>query len=75
MPETHCACGLPLHYGSPRLRELVQVLIDRAGSPYVPVSYQGRTWMVQRHYIALHGLKSHELQELARKYAFHEVTP
>ena len=58
-PE-RCACGLPLHYCDPRIQRLVEALIAAKG-PEIPVRVRGRTWLVPRHFIALHGLKAWEL--------------
>jgi len=66
--KTRCACGLPLHYSSEANRDMVQRLIDSAGTEDVIVTatserpgVQPRHFLVQRHYIALHGLKTQEL--------------
>ncbi len=58
-----CACGRPLHYSDPRVEALVRDLVARLG-PTMPVSTGGRTWLVPRHYIALHGLNADELPRL-----------
>lgn len=55
-----CFCGKPLHYSDPRNQALVQMLIDTVG-PRLKVTVSGRTWLVPRHYIALHGIKAAEL--------------
>jgi hypothetical protein len=62
-PEERCACGRPLHYTDPKIREMVQRYIDALG-PDVKVTIDGRSWLVQRHYIALHGLSAIKLQGL-----------
>lgn len=64
-PLAQCACGLPLHYGHPDVERFVREQIDQAGE-YLPVITGTVTYLVQRHYIALHGLKASELPELAR---------
>ena len=63
-----CACGLPLHYSSPIVRAQVERMIAAAGGkPDVVVTVTSRfgrptrRFLVQRHYIALHGLKTQEL--------------
>jgi hypothetical protein len=38
----------------------MEEMIQRLGST-MPVTVGGRTWMVPRHYIALHGLKAVEM--------------
>lgn len=58
-----CACGQPLHYNDPNVQKLVERLIAEMG-PDVRVQVGDRAWMVQRHYIALHGLKAKELASL-----------
>jgi len=67
--EQMCACGKPLHYRNPELRVLVQNLVDQLGENVKVVCY-GRTWLVPRHYISLHGIKTWELEKLG----FQEVT-
>lgn len=79
----NCACGLPLHYPNEETRLAVQRMIDLAGGDqYVTVTefqmpplpfHKGRSWRVQRHYIALHGLKAQELPAIAAELGFEEV--
>ncbi|HEY1897031.1 MAG TPA: hypothetical protein VGG62_12190 [Terracidiphilus sp.] len=57
---TMCFCGQPLHYADPKMQARVQALVDSLGER-MPVKVGGRTWMVPRHYIALHGIKAVEL--------------
>ena len=64
-----CACGKPLHYADPIMQQMVQQLVDEKGES-MKVVIGKRAWMVQRHYIALHGLKTRELEALG----FPEVT-
>lgn len=68
MTDELCACGRPLHYSSQTIRNQVERMIALAGgNPLVIVtvtSKEGRPtrhFLVQRHYIALHGLKTQEL--------------
>jgi len=69
MSELLCACGQPLHYSDPALRKVVERLIRQAGgNPLIVVTVTSqrpgvktRHFLVQRHYIALHGLKTQEL--------------
>lgn len=61
--DTMCACGKPLHYCDPEIRSMVEKVIASAGEN-MKVHLDGRTWMVPRHYIALHGLKAKELPSL-----------
>jgi hypothetical protein len=64
-----CHCGKPLHYTSEIVRAYMEELVKESGT-HVPVWAGGRTWLVQRHYIALHGIKAVELPSLG----FEEVT-
>lgn len=59
----HCACGLPLHYTDPNMETITRELVARLGE-FIPITCNGRTWLVQRHYIALHGVKARELHGL-----------
>jgi hypothetical protein len=67
-----CACGKPLHYKDPAQRKKVEALVKELGEN-IPVNVGSRTWLVPRHFIALHGLKSDELEWLPYKYGFKEV--
>lgn len=59
--EERCACGQPLHYSSPDVQEMVERLIASAGSPHILVTIDKRHWLVQRHYLALHGISARDL--------------
>lgn len=59
-----CHCGRPLHYTDPKAEQAVRDLIALAKSEYFKVFACGRAWLVQRHYVALHGLNAQELPEL-----------
>lgn len=64
MPENNlCHCGQPLHYSSPAIQASVERIIAERGEK-VEVSARGRTWLVPRHYIALHGLQEEHLPTL-----------
>ena len=65
-----CHCGQPLHYPSPESQRVVQALVDALGT-HTPVTAGGRTWMVPRHYIALHGIRAEELPFLGFKESAH----
>lgn len=67
-----CACGRPLHYTDPRKQAQVESLIASLGID-VPVWVGDRCWLVQRHYLALHGLQSEELPTLAVALGFPEA--
>jgi hypothetical protein len=64
-----CHCGRPVHYTDPVIERTVRELIRQLGE-YIKVTVNGRTWLVQRHYIALHGIKGSELPDLG----FQEIT-
>jgi hypothetical protein len=61
--EELCHCGRPLHYSDPVVEAFTRDLI-RANGPTVKVNVGARTWEVDRHYIALHGLAAADLPEL-----------
>lgn len=61
--EVLCHCGKPLHYTDEVVEAFTKDLIKTAG-PTVKVSVGGRIWEVQRHYIALHGVRAAELPDL-----------
>lgn len=65
-----CACGLPLHYSDPSIRIAVETMIRITGEEYLTIKTRGRAWRVQKHYIALHGIKAAELERLG----FLEIT-
>jgi len=58
--SARCHCGQPLHYSRADIQAAMEEMIQRLGST-MPVTVGGRTWMVPRHYIALHGLKAVEM--------------
>lgn len=59
----YCHCGRPLHYTDPRVEEQVCELIRHAGA-YVLITVAGRSFKVQRHYVALHGIQAADLPAL-----------
>ena len=65
MADELCACGKPLHYSNDTIRRTVQDFIDRLG-PEVRIEAANGTFLVQRHYIALHGIMASKLEELAK---------
>ena len=65
-----CPCGRPLHYANPESQARIERMIRTLG-PEIPVTILGRTWLVSRHYIALHGLRAADLPALG----FPEITP
>ena len=64
-----CACGKPLHYQSKIIEKMAQKLVDELGEN-VTVTYGARSWLVPRHYIALHGIDPEQIRERG----FPEVT-
>lgn len=70
---TRCACGRALHYASPESRRIVEMLIDALG-PNVRVTTPWGAWYVPRHYIALHGLASKSVPDLAKQYGWDKAT-
>jgi hypothetical protein len=68
-----CACGEPLHYRNPRFQALIESLVAQLGPDIRVTLPGGRSWMVPRHYIALHGVGNGELAYLAAKYGWEEV--
>ena len=65
-----CACGQPLHYTDDAVRRFCDSMVEQFGENVV-VNVGLRRWLVQRHYIALHGLAAKELPQLG----FPEVGP
>lgn len=66
IPPGYCACGQPLHYSDPALHARVDRFARDLGDT-IAVTYDGVDgyFRVQRHYLALHGIKGAELQALA----------
>ena len=67
--ETMCACGKPLHYENEIIRRMMQRLVDELGEN-IRVTFGICTWLVPRHYIALHGINLNQVLERG----FPEVT-
>jgi len=63
---TTCASGLPLHYTDKALQAVVEGYVKELG-PEVVVEIEGRKYLAQRHYIALHGLKAAEIESLVKR--------
>jgi hypothetical protein len=61
--EKLCFCGQPLHYRDPAIELMVSRMVRDFGER-VRVSVGARTWLVPRHYIALHGLKTEDVPRL-----------
>lgn len=71
--EKRCGCGLPLHYSDAARQHDVEELVKVLGETMPVTIIGGRSWLVPRHYIALHGLEPSELPTLALTYGFKEV--
>lgn len=72
MADIKCPCGKDLHYTSVDDQRLVEKYVRELGLE-VKVVNGSKTYMVNRHYIALHGLKSLEMEDLAKKGVIKEV--
>jgi hypothetical protein len=70
MTSERCHCGLPLHYTHPETQRFVEAMVAELG-PCVIVTVAGRSWLVPRHYLALHGLRAADVPHLG----FKEITP
>jgi hypothetical protein len=64
MTEGRCHCGQPLHYTDAGIASTVQAFVDDLGEYLIVTGSDGRHWKVQRHYIALHGLREQDLPTL-----------
>jgi len=64
MKKTLCHCGKELHYSSGATERFVKDMVKTLGE-YIEITIiEGETYKVQRHYLALHGIKAHELDQL-----------
>lgn len=68
-----CPCGQPLHYSAPDVQAAVELLVEKMG-PDALITCDGRSWLISRHFIALHGVRGKDLPALAQQYGFKEVT-
>ena len=64
-----CWCGRPLHYEDKEFEKQVREVVARFGE-YITVEENGRKYQVQRHWIALHGIKGKDISTLG----FREVS-
>lgn len=55
-----CHCGQPLHYWCKETEEQMHNLINKMGR-YVNVTVGNKTYKVDRHFIALHGIKGDQI--------------
>jgi hypothetical protein len=64
-PKGYCQCGQPLHYQNPDIGKMVEELIEIRGEYIeVQVARNFKTYMVSRHFIALHGLKGKDVSKM-----------
>ena len=78
----YCACGKPLHYVNKDVEKIVRRYAEKLGE-MVEVTAPSGTFLVQRHYIALHGVEAKDLNRLAidgvvertSKKPLHVLTP
>jgi hypothetical protein len=61
--EERCPCGHPLHYTRPESRAFVENLIAELGPDMLITTPEG-SWLVPRHYVALHGVAGKDLSAL-----------
>lgn len=60
-----CHCGQPLHYSDKNIEAQINELCEKLGDFMKVTDVQsGKTFMVQRHYIALHGIKGKDVASL-----------
>ncbi len=71
---THCPCGLPLHYATPEAAEYMDRMVAELGERIAVEVLTRGTFLVPRHFIALHGLKAEDLPALAEIYGFERVS-
>lgn len=73
MTDDLCACGRALHYSDATIAARVTQLVDWFG-PNTRVTTPEGTWLVPRHYIALHGISAQGLSLEADVFGFEKVT-
>lgn len=67
-----CSCGRPLHYTDPVVEREVRRLVAELGERVLIRTPYG-AYRVPRHYIALHGIQSARLAELAALHGWPKV--
>ena len=72
-PIEGCPCGEAHRFSTEKIANSLRYFIKTLG-PTVEVSMQGRRWKVPRIWIAAHGLKGGEIEALAGKYGWPEVS-
>lgn len=70
-----CPCGQPLHYRFPDQERAVRRLVEDCG-PVIPIpdEERSRTFLVPRHFMALHNMDLRKIGELAEQYGFEELS-
>lgn len=68
MEQIKCHCGKLLHYWCDETEKEMANLVNLMGR-YVNVTVGNKTYKVDRHYIALHGIKGAEMDS----YGFEEI--
>lgn len=63
--KTGCQCGRPLHYSCEFVKKQINKMVSHLGE-YITVEsiITRKKYKVQRHYIALHGLKHEDLDHM-----------
>jgi hypothetical protein len=62
--RTTCHCGRFLHYSNHSLELVIRNQVDRLG-PFVEVTVIGKgSYLVPRHYLALHGIDAASIEKL-----------
>lgn len=67
-----CPCGQPLHYCDAASEAFMKRQV-RALGPTVAITTTDGTWMVPRHFLALHPLRPWELPALAEQFGWEAV--
>ena len=63
--QTHCACGRLLHYTDPAVEEVMMRIVKEKGENVI-IDCGGEKYSVQRHFIALHGVRGLDLTLLEK---------
>lgn len=72
-PLVFCSCGRPVHYSNDESRARVETLIAEKGE-CIAITTDAGTWLVPRHYVALHGVAANTLARLARLHGWEKIT-
>lgn len=69
-----CACGKPLHYQDADNERRMKEFVAKLGR-FIPVNGpDGKSYLVDRHYIALHGIRAYELPLLAKRFGWKVIS-